>query len=243
MLSELKGERLQAFSNELNRRVIELTHSAQTASKLGGITAIDNFIGLESEDNSARLYRFYQYLKPNLPCSDPQVMFAAARVLGRVSKHGGHSLGDQFVEFEMQRALDFLQGERNENGRYAAVLIIKEMARNVPYLFHTYVGRVMDHIWVALRDAKVAVREAAAEALGACFQIISDREKQMGTQAYELVYDDAERGLRDTAVEVIHGSLLAILKLLRYSKMFMKTRLHRTCEPVSYTHLTLPTKA
>ena len=42
MLSELKGERLQAFSNELNRRVIELTHSAQTASKLGGITAIDN---------------------------------------------------------------------------------------------------------------------------------------------------------------------------------------------------------
>lgn len=236
MLSELKGERLQAFSNELNRRVIELTHSAQTASKLGGITAIDNFIGLESEDNSARLYRFYQYLKPNLPCSDPQVMFAAARVLGRVSKHGGHSLGDQFVEFEMQRALDFLQGERNENGRYAAVLIIKEMARNVPYLFHTYVGRVMDHIWVALRDAKVAVREAAAEALGACFQIISDREKQMGTQAYELVYDDAERGLRDTAVEVIHGSLLAILKLLRYSKMFMKTRLHRTCELILRLH-------
>ena len=161
---------------------------------------------------------------------------AAARVLGRVSKHGGHSLGDQFVEFEVQRALDFLQGERNENGRYAAVLIIKEMARNVPYLFHTYVGRVMDHIWVALRDVKVGVREAAAEALGACFQIISDREKQMGTQAYELVYDDAEQGLRDPAIEVIHGSLLAILKLLRYSKSFMRTRLHRACELILRLH-------
>lgn len=101
MLSELKGERLQLFTNELNRRVIELSHSTLSASKLGGITAIDHFIGLESEDNSARLYRFYQYLKPNLPCSDPQVMMAAARVLGRVSKHGGHSLGDQFVEFEV----------------------------------------------------------------------------------------------------------------------------------------------
>ena len=236
MLSELKGERLQLFTNELNRRVIELSHSTLSASKLGGITAIDHFIGLESEDNSARLYRFYQYLKPNLPCSDPQVMMAAARVLGRVSKHGGHSLGDQFVEFEVQRALDFLQGERNENGRYAAVLIIKEMARNVPYLFHTYVGRVMDHIWVALRDVKVGVREAAAEALGACFQIISDREKQMGTQAYELVYDDAEQGLRDPAIEVIHGSLLAILKLLRYSKSFMRTRLHRACELILRLH-------
>ena len=56
MLSELKGERLQLFTNELNRRVIELSHSTLSASKLGGITAIDHFIGLESEDNSARLY-------------------------------------------------------------------------------------------------------------------------------------------------------------------------------------------
>ena len=188
MASELKGERLQAFNNELNRRIIELTHSVHPASKLGGITAIENFIGLESEDNSARLYRFYQYLKPNLPCNDSQVMIAASKVLGRVSKHGGHSLGDQFIEFEVLRALDFLQGERNENGRYAAVLIIKEIARNVPYLFHAYVGRVIDHIWVALRDPKVAVREAAAEALGACFQIISEREKQMGTHAFESVH-------------------------------------------------------
>ena len=236
MASELKGERLQAFNNELNRRIIELTHSVHPASKLGGITAIENFIGLESEDNSARLYRFYQYLKPNLPCNDSQVMIAASKVLGRVSKHGGHSLGDQFIEFEVLRALDFLQGERNENGRYAAVLIIKEIARNVPYLFHAYVGRVIDHIWVALRDPKVAVREAAAEALGACFQIISEREKQMGTQAYETIYDDAEQGLKDASVDAIHGSLLAILKLLRHSKSFMRTRLHRTCELILRLH-------
>ena len=236
MTSELKGERLQAFNNELNRRIIELTHSVHTASKLGGITAIENFIGLESEDNSARLYRFYQYLKPNLPCNDAQVMIAAAKVLGRVSKHGGHSLGDQFIEFEVLRALDFLQGDRNENGRYAAVLIIKEIARNVPYLFHAYVARVIDHIWVALRDPKVAVREAAAEALGACFQIISEREKQMGTQAYETIYDDAEQGLKDASVDAIHGSLLAILKLLRHSKTFMRTRLHRTCELILRLH-------
>ncbi|WFD44630.1 non-specific serine/threonine protein kinase [Malassezia psittaci] len=236
MTSELHGERLQAFNNELNRRIIELTHSTSTSSKLGGITAIENFIGLESEDNSARLYRFYQYLKPNLPCNDPQVMMAAAKVLGRVSKYGGHSLGDQFIEFEVLRALDFLQGERNENGRYAAVLIIKEIARNVPYLFHAYVSRVIDHIWVALRDPKVTVREAAAEALGACFQIISKREKQLGTQAYETIYDEAEHGLKDSHVDTIHGSLLAILKLLRHSKTFMRTRLHRTCELILRLH-------
>jgi FKBP12-rapamycin complex-associated protein len=36
-------------------------------------------------------------------------MIAASKALGRVSKYGGHSLGDQFIEFEVQRALDFLQ--------------------------------------------------------------------------------------------------------------------------------------
>ena len=230
MMTELKGERLQAFNNELNRRIIELTHSVQVPAKLGGLTAIDSLIGLDSEDNSARLYRFYQYVKPNLPCADAQVMITASRVLGRIAKHGGNSLGEQFIEYEVLRVLDFLQGERNENGRYAAVLVIKELARNVPYLFHAHVARVIDYIWFALRDSRVIVRETAAEALGACFQIISEREKQMGTQSYELIYEDAERGLKDTNVDTIHGSLLVVLKLLRYSKSFMRSRLHRTCE-------------
>lgn len=192
---------------------------------------IESLIDLESEDNSARLYRFYQYLKPNLPCNDVTVMVAAAKALGRVSKYGGHSLGDQFIEFEVLRALDFLQGgERNETARYAAVLIIREMAKNVPHLFHVYVSRVLDRIWVALRDARVLVREAAAEALGACLMIIAHREKQMGTQTYEMIYEEAERGLKMAPTEVIHGSLLAIQELLQHSKIFMRSRFHRACE-------------
>ena len=36
------------------------------------------------------------------------------------------------------------------------MLIIREMAHNVPHLFHAYVPRVLERIWVALRDAKVS---------------------------------------------------------------------------------------
>ncbi len=258
--TELRGDALSVISNDLNRRIFELTHSPLSHEKLGGITAIESLIVLESEDNSARLYRFYQYLKPNLPCNDVTVMVAAARALGesaagttwrgierkrdwadlttthskgRVSKFGGQSLGDQFIEFEVLRALDFLQGgDRNEGARYAAVLIIREMANNVPHLFHVYVGRVLDRIWVALRDARVLVREGAAEALGACLQIIASREKQMGTQAYEMIYEEAERGLKMVPTEVIHGSLLAIQELLQHSKIFMRSRFHRACEMI-----------
>lgn len=244
--SELKGDTLSVFNNDLNRRIFELTHSPQGHEKLGGIVAIgkssfshlnnisfsrftpcyplrfpftENLIDLESEDNSARLYRFYQYLKPNLPCNDALVMVAASKALGRVSKYGGHSLGDQFIEFEVLRALDFLQaGDRNESGRYASVLIIKEMAKNVPHLFHVYVFRAMERIWVALRDVRVLVREGAAEALGACLVIINHREKQMGTMAYENIYEEAEKGLKMQNVEAIHGSLLAVQELLTHAK-------------------------
>jgi FKBP12-rapamycin complex-associated protein len=126
--------------------------------------------------------------------------------------------------------------DRNESGRYAAVLIIKEMARNVPALFHIYVNRVLDRIWVALRDTKVLVREGAAEALGACLQITSQREKQMGIQAYESIYEEAERGLKTQTVEWIHGSLLAIQELLQHSKTFMRSRFHRCCDLVLRLH-------
>ena len=236
--SELKGDAIASFNSELNRFIFGLTHSPHTNEKLGGITAIEYLIDLESEDNSARLYRFYQYLKPNLPCSDATVMIAASRALGRVCKHGAQSLGDQFMEFEVLRALDYLQGDkdRNESGRYAAVLIIKEMARNVPHLFHIYVNRVLDRIWVALRDTKVLVREGAAEALGACLQITSQREKQMGIQAYEIIYEEAEKGLKTSTVEWIHGSLLAVQELLQHSKTFMRSRFHRACDLVFRLH-------
>lgn len=235
--AEITGDSLSAFNNDLNRRIFELTHSPNGHEKLGGIVAIESLIELESEDNSARLYRFYQYLKPNLPCNDAQVMIAASKALGRVSKVGGHSLGDQFIEFEVLRALDFLQaGDRNESGRYAAVLIIREMARNVPHLFHIYVPRVLERIWVALRDSRVLVREGAAEALGACLQIVSQREKQMGPQLCEIIYEEAERGLKTATVEAVHGSLMAVQELLQHSKNFMRTRFHRACELILRLH-------
>ncbi|PWZ00165.1 putative TOR1-1-phosphatidylinositol 3-kinase [Testicularia cyperi] len=237
VVSELKGDGLSTFNNDLHRRIFELTHSQHVHEKLGGIVAIEDLIEQESEDNSARLYRFYQYLKPNLPCNDASVMIAASRALGRVAYHGGQSLGDQFIEYEVLRALDFLQaGDRNESGRYAAVLIIREMARKVPQQFHPYVPRVLERIWVALRDARVIVREGAAEAMGACLGIISAREKQMGSQFFVSIYEEAERGLKMNTVEAIHGSLLAVQQLLQHSKTFMRSRFHRACELVFRLH-------
>jgi FKBP12-rapamycin complex-associated protein len=49
-------------------------------------------------------------------------------------------------------------------------------------------------------------------------EITSQREKQMGIQAYENIYEEAEKGLKTSTVEWIHGSLLAVQELLQNSK-------------------------
>ena len=44
-----------------------------------------------------------------------------------------------FVDMEMKRALEWLTGFKNEATRYAAILIIYELATNAPALFYIHV--------------------------------------------------------------------------------------------------------
>ena len=65
----------------------------------------------------------------------------------------------------MRRSLDWLRGESQGNRRYAAVLILREMAENAPAVFNVHVQSFIEIIWAGLRDVKVIVREASVSAL------------------------------------------------------------------------------
>jgi hypothetical protein len=62
-------------------------------------------------------------------------------------------------------AIDWLARERSDQLRYAAVLILREMAENAPAIFNVHVQQFIDVIWAGLRDAKLYVREASVDAL------------------------------------------------------------------------------
>ncbi len=66
---------------------------------------------------------------------------------------------------QVKRSLDWLRGESQGNRRYAAVLILREMAENAPAVFNVHVRSFIEIIWAGLRDAKVIVREASVAAL------------------------------------------------------------------------------
>ncbi len=65
---------------------------------------------------------------------------------------------------QVRRSIEWL-GDRGEARRYAAALILRELAENAPAVFNVHVRAFIDAIWSGLRDAKLLVREASVAAL------------------------------------------------------------------------------
>ena len=64
---------------------------------------------MDGEEDPTKLTRFANYLRIVLPGSDPLITELAAKALGRLATPGG-TLTSEFVEFEVKRALEWLQG-------------------------------------------------------------------------------------------------------------------------------------
>ncbi|BFZ53909.1 phosphatidylinositol kinase-related protein kinase tor1 [Savitreella phatthalungensis] len=228
---ELSGEAFTRFNNDINKRIFELIHSNDICDKLGAIAAIDKLIDIDGEEGNTKITRFANYLRIVLPGNDVQAMSMAAKALGRLAVSGG-VLTVEFVEFEIKRALEWLQGDRNENRRMAAVLMLKEFAINAPTLIYSYVSQILDLLWTALRDPKVIIRNAAADNLASCLDIILQRETSLRVQWYVRILEEADHGLKSSSADVVHGSLLAYRALLLKAGMFMHEKYRGACELV-----------
>ena len=104
---ETSGDAYTKFSNEINKRIFELIQSPESNDKIGGITAIDSLIDVTDEE---KITRFANYLRIVLPGTDPVITLLASKALGRLALPGS-SLTSEFVEFEVKRALEWLQGK------------------------------------------------------------------------------------------------------------------------------------
>ncbi|KAJ3037894.1 phosphatidylinositol kinase- protein kinase tor1 [Rhizophlyctis rosea] len=219
------------FINDVNRRIFELIHSTDNNDKIGGILAIDKLIDFDGEENTTKVTRFANYLRIVLPGADPQITILAARALGKLAQPGG-TLTAEFVEFEVKRALEWLQGDRHEARRYAAVLVLRELAISAPTLIYGYVGQILDLIWVAARDPKVAIREGAADALGATLALVHVRENQQRKQWYRKIIDEVQKGFKLGTADSIHGSLLTLRELLNQKGTYPQDKYKELCETV-----------
>ncbi len=132
----------------------------------------------------------------------------------------------------MTSAFEWLQPEnKQESRKLAAVLLIRELACNSPTLVYGFIPQIFELIWNALRDQRDLIRNIAAEAVSACFGVMTARDATFQAQWFSKIYAKALEGLRQTTnVDEILGSILILKQLLQQGNMFMHDFYRNVCE-------------
>lgn len=233
--TQLSAEGFTKFMNDLNRRIFDLVGSQVEHERLCGITIIDSLMDFQYEENEKQVERFAKYLgmlleQPSLSQNaDSPLLKRAAKAIGHLARSGGTLTAD-FVEKQVRTALSWLEGERVEQKRYAATLVLHQLALEAPTMFIQFVSTFLDHIWVALRDPKSFIRESATESLRACLEMISRRDRKWKLQWYFKIWAETQKGLTAANPDSIHGSLLTMGELLASSGEFMLARFKECCD-------------
>ena len=221
------------FYNDVNNRMVALIlNGTDTHERTGGLYALNALIDFKGDDAAQKVPKLSNYIRKTLEGNDTSAMIVAAKCLGRLATPGG-ALTAELVEAYVKHALEWLTSERNENRRFAAVLILRELARNSSTLLYPYIPGILVSIWEGLRDQKVVIRETAAETVSQCFKILSARDPAQRSQCLTRMFEAAQDGYRRETIECVHGSLLAYKELLVQGGMFMHgARYKDACERV-----------
>lgn len=221
---EVSSEQFQRFNNDINNQIFELIHGSDNNHKLGGILAVDTLIDFfnSTDELPNQTSRMANYLRVLIPSNNIEVMRAAAASLGKLAVPGG-TLTSELVEYETKNCLEWLQSSsentnpnsKQEYKKHAALLIINAIAFNSPYLLYPHVTSILDTLWRALRDSKLAIRLDAAVCLGKCLTIIDSRDTNLTKLWCAKLFEGCSYGFQLNTNESIHGSLLVYKELLQ----------------------------
>ncbi|EXJ58070.1 FKBP12-rapamycin complex-associated protein [Cladophialophora yegresii CBS 114405] len=231
---EWSPERFSTFYDKVTTRISNLIVQAPDASdKVGGVLALDRLIDCDAIDPAQKASKYSNYLRAALKSNDYSVLDAAARALGHLARPGG-AYTAELVEAELTSAFEWLQPEtKQESRKLAAVLLIRELAKNSPTLVYGFIPQIFDLVWNALRDPKDLIRRVAAQSVSACFGVMVARDAQFQNHWFAKIYSKTLEGFRpNTTVDETLGSLLILNELLQQGNMFMHDFYRNACEIV-----------
>ncbi|PHT28521.1 Serine/threonine-protein kinase TOR [Capsicum baccatum] len=149
---DLSGEAFARFMDHIYECITTFLDNNEVSKNLVALRAIYELIDVTINENASKVAKFYNYMRTTFETKrDPEILVLASKVLGQLARSGGAMTADE-VECQLKVALEWLHGERIEYRRFAAVLILKEMAENASTVFNVHVPEFVDAIWVALRD-------------------------------------------------------------------------------------------
>lgn len=237
LVHEIPSDQFQKFSNVLNNKIFELIHSSNSIERMGGVFAVDALVDFytQTDEIPSQSARLANYLRVVIPSNDVEVMRLAASTLGKLTISGNAS-NAEFVDYEVRNCIEWLtlshenvsSGSRQEYRGYAAILIIKALADNSPYLLYQHLDLILQNIWKALRDSKLPLRMDAALTLGRCLTILNNRDASATKLWVQRLYDECFHGFDLNTNDAIHASLLVFRELLKLRTNLMKSKFNQT---------------
>ncbi|KAF6989828.1 hypothetical protein CFC21_007116 [Triticum aestivum] len=163
----LSSEDLLRVMDQLYEQISSLLQSNDATESLPALHAIDALIDLPV-GGASKVSKLANLLKNVFEVKrDPEILVPASTVLGHLANAGGALTAHEVERQIITTALGWLGGDGVEYRRFAAILILKEMAENAFTVFKNYIPEFVDVILIALSDPKLVIHERAAEAVRA----------------------------------------------------------------------------
>ncbi|XP_068151798.1 serine/threonine-protein kinase mTor-like isoform X2 [Drosophila tropicalis] len=221
-LREMSQEELAQFFDEFDHHIFTMVNAADINEKKGGALAMSCLISSDHWTTRNGISPYLNRLRDLLLINDVSVMEIAARSLVKLANMPGSKGVDSF-DFDIKKAFEMLNGDRQEYRRHAAVFILRELAIALPTYFYQQILTFFEHIFNAIFDPKPAIRESAGEALRAALIVTAQREntKQSSEpQWYKICHDEADlkaetKPKGTTQDDRIHGKLIVLNELFR----------------------------
>ncbi|EGG01362.1 uncharacterized protein MELLADRAFT_117828 [Melampsora larici-populina 98AG31] len=164
--------------------------------------------------------------------NDMNEKLGALQAMARLCTKGGSLMLD-IIRKQLVRVIEWLQGERKEERRYAAVLLLRCLVRGVASsVIYDALPDLLDNLWTAMRDPKVAIREISSDALAGLLYCASSRESTTRDECYLMVLQQVQKGFKQGTSDSIHGSLLGVKELVVEAGPFMRSRYQEVCDQV-----------
>ncbi|KAI9604455.1 hypothetical protein KEM48_000690 [Puccinia striiformis f. sp. tritici PST-130] len=227
----ITGDSFTKVYNEVSGRIQIAVSSNDMNEKLGALQAMEKLIDIMGEDTT-RAYKLVSYVQKVLPCQDALVMGYAAKIFARLCSKGGNLMLEN-VRKQLVRVIEWLQGERKEERRHAAALLLREMVRVPPSsVIYDALPDLLDNLWTAMRDPKVVIREVASDALAGLLCFTATRESTTRDECFLMVLQQAQKGFKLGTSDAIHGSLLGIKELILEGGTFMRPKFHEISDQI-----------
>lgn len=235
-LKDQPVEELTKLFTNLTTEIFHYINSTDIYDRLGGLTIIDSILDILRNDVQT-LVRFalYNRLAINAvsTASSDELIEMSCQLLGHFGKIDGSQIAD-FLEKEVDCALDWLNNEHQSNRHLLALTMIKQLAQNSPIIFYQKMQKFIDNIWLKLKSDKYHIRQAAYEALKEVLKLLYQKESSDKNNWYEKLYNNISDYISNEVMisseiskvnpEEIHGMLLIITGLVKAGDKFARER-------------------